>query len=94
MTYVSARPIQVAHDCLTPTPEDKYTVRTATRIAFNVDVDVHGHPTSIELFAGTKDPELTRRVKESLARQRFIPANDEKGMKSGRITIVCRIEVR
>ncbi len=94
MTYISPRPIQTERECLPLTSEDRFTVRTATSIAFNVEVDADGHVTSVELFGGTKDPELARRMKESIAKQRFVPASDETGVKRGKITVVCRVEVR
>jgi len=94
MTYISPRPIQTVRECLQLTPEDRYTVRSATSIAFNVEVDERGNPTAVELFGGTKDPELARRMKESIAKQRFVPANDEHGAKRAKITVVCRVEVR
>jgi hypothetical protein len=93
-TYISPRPVQVERECLHLTAEDRYTIRTATQIAFNVEVDESGHPVSVEPFGGTKDPELARRVKESIAQQRFVPAHDESGLKRGKLTVVCRIEVR
>lgn len=94
MTYVSPRPIQTQRECLKLTPEDRFTIRTATHMAFNVEVDERGHATSVELLGGTKDPEFARRMKESIAKQRFVPANDEAGVKRGKITVVCRVEVR
>jgi hypothetical protein len=94
MTYISPRPIQTVQECLQLTAEDRFTVRTATSIAFNVEVDERGNPSAVELFGGTKDPELARRMKESIAKQRFIPANDNEGVKRGKITVVCRVEVR
>jgi hypothetical protein len=93
-TYVAPRPVQTMRECFPLTPEDRLTIRTATNIAFDVQVDERGNATSVELQGDSKDVELARRMRESLMTQRFVPSNQEDGVRPGNITVVCRVEVR